>query len=60
MFHTTCIKWGVPSRSKQRKEYASWFTEFALTKLHVVYIDESGFNVWIQKPEDVLEGEIVL
>ena len=34
---------------QQRKEYARWFIEFELTKPRVVYINESGFNVWIQR-----------
>lgn len=32
-----------------RKEYARWFLEIANRSPRVVYIDESGFNIWTQR-----------
>ena len=32
-----------------RKEYARWFIEVAFLSPRVIYIDESGYNVWTQR-----------
>ena len=34
---------------ESRKEYSSWFLEVAVCSPRVIYIDESGFNVWTQR-----------
>lgn len=32
-----------------RKEYARWFLEYGLLVPRIVYVDESGFNIWTQR-----------
>lgn len=34
---------------ERRKDYSSWFLEVAVCSPRIVYIDESGFNVWTQR-----------
>ena len=34
---------------EQRRHYATWFLEVAVFSPRVIYIDESGYNVWTQR-----------